>query len=125
MRLAPTSAMVDVMTRPVGWKVGAHCEPLNPMDNQHWEKNGFTRIEHASDLREALAMDPKLKALIAHGYDDLSCASFGSVLEVSQSPAMGAPNRLQVKVYPSGHMVYSRPESQAALRREVMVLCGL
>lgn len=124
--LAPTtSAMVDFVTRQVGWKVEGHYEPLNPAVNQHWEKNWFTSIESASDLRQALAADPKMRALIVHGYDDLSCPYFGSKLVVSQIPAMGDPNRLQLKVYPGGHMFYSRPDSQAALRRDVMAVYGL
>jgi carboxypeptidase C (cathepsin A) len=119
-----TSAMVDFVTREVGWKVEAHYEPLNPAVNQHWEKGWFTQIESASDLRQALAADPKMKALIVHGYDDLSCPYFGSMLVVSQMPALGDPGRLQVKVYPGGHMFYSRPDSQAALRRDVVSLYG-
>ena len=124
--LAPTtSAMVDFVTRQVGWKVDAHYEPLNPAVNEHWEKHWFTSIESASDLRQALANDPKMRALIVHGYDDLSCPYFGSELVVSQIPTMGDPTRLQVKVYPGGHMFYSRPDSQAALRRDVMALYGV
>jgi carboxypeptidase C (cathepsin A) len=124
--LAPTtSAMVDFVTREVGWKVEGHYEPLNPMVNAHWEKNWFTSIESASDLREALANDPKMRALIVHGYDDLSCPYFGSALVLSQIPTMGDPNRLQLKVYPGGHMFYSRPDSQQALRHDVMTLYGV
>ena len=124
--LAPaTSAMVDFVTREVGWHVDAHYEALNPQVNQRWEKHWFTSIESASDLRQALAIDPKMKALIVHGYDDLSCPYFQSKLVVAQIPTMGAPDRLQVKVYPGGHMFYSRPDSQAALRRDIMGLYGV
>jgi carboxypeptidase C (cathepsin A) len=124
--LAPTtSAMVDFVTRQVGWKVDAHYEALNPQVNEHWEKNWFTSIESASDLRQALAVDPKMKALVVHGYDDLSCPYFGTKIVVSQIPSMGDPSRLQVKVYPGGHMFYSRPSSQQALRRDVMALYGV
>ena len=124
--LAPaTSAMVDFVTREVGWKVDAHYEALNPEVNQRWEKHWFTSIESASDLRQALAIDPKLKAMIVHGYDDLSCPYFQSEMVVAQIPTMGAADRLQVKVYPGGHMFYSRPDSQAALRRDVMALYGV
>jgi carboxypeptidase C (cathepsin A) len=123
--IAPTtSAMVDFITREVGWKIDAHYEALNPAVNAHWEKNWFTSIESASDLRQALAIDPKMKALIVHGYDDLSCPYFQSEMVVAQIPTMGAPDRLQVKVYPGGHMFYSRPDSQAALRHDVMALYG-
>jgi carboxypeptidase C (cathepsin A) len=38
---------------------------------------------------------------------------------------MGEPGRVQVKVYPGGHMFYSRPASQAALRHDVMVMYGV
>lgn len=120
-----TSAMVDFITRQVGWKVDAHYEALSTDVNQRWEKHWFTRIESASDLREALAVDPKLKALIVHGYNDLSCPYFQSELVVAQIPDMGGTDRLQVKAYPGGHMFYSRPDSQAALRRDVMRLYGV
>ena len=124
--LAPaTSAMVDFITREVGWKVDAHYEALNSAVNEHWEKHWFTSIESASDLRQALAIDPKMKALIVHGYDDLSCPYFQSEMVVAQIPTMGPADRLQVKVYPGGHMFYSRPDSQAALRRDVMSLYGV
>jgi carboxypeptidase C (cathepsin A) len=123
--LAPTtSAMVDFITREVGWKVDAHYEALSTEVNERWEKHWFTSIESASDLRQALAIDPKMRALIVHGYDDLSCPYFNTKMVVAQIPTMGAADRLQVKVYPGGHMFYSRPDSQAALRRDVMALYG-
>ena len=119
-----TSAMVDFVTRQVGWKIDAHYEALNGAVNQHWEKHWFTSIESASDLREAMAVDPKLKAMIVPGYDDLSCPYFQTEMVVAQIPSMGAADRLQVHVYPGGHMFYSRPASQAALRRDVMARYG-
>ena len=123
--LAPaTSAMVDFVTREVGWKIDAHYEALNPEVNQRLEKHCFTSIESASDLRQALAIDPKMKAMIVHGYDDLSCPYLQSEMVVAQIPTMGSADRLQVKVYPGGHMFYSRRDSQAALRRDVRVLYG-
>ena len=119
--LAPTtSAMVDFATREVGWKVDGHYEALNNAVNAHWEKNWFTSIESASDLRQALAVDPKMKAMVVHGYDDLSCPYFESKLILEQIPQMGSADRLQLHVYPGGHMFYSRPDSQAALKRDVM-----
>jgi carboxypeptidase C (cathepsin A) len=35
-------------------------------------------------------------------------------------PIMGATDRVAVKEYPGGHMFYSRPDSQSALRGDVM-----
>ncbi len=121
-----TSAMVDFVTREVGWKVDGHYEALNVTGvNQHWEKNWFRSIESASDLRQALAIDPKMKAMIVHGYNDLSCPYFESKMILDQIPQMGSTDRLQLHVYPGGHMFYSRPESQAALKRDVKQLYGV
>jgi carboxypeptidase C (cathepsin A) len=73
------------------------------------------------ELRESVAVDPKLNVLIVHGWGDLSCPFMASVLIVDQMPVMGNnPNRVRVRAYPGGHMFYSRPASQAALRGDVM-----
>jgi carboxypeptidase C (cathepsin A) len=123
--IAPTtSAMVDFMTHTVGWKVEARFNALSNDVNQAWEKNWFTNIESVSDLRQSVAADGKLKVLIVHGYDDLSCPFFASQLIVDQMPPMGDPGRVKLAVYPGGHMFYSRPDSQAAFRRDVMQLFG-
>lgn len=122
--IAPTtSAMVDFVTRTVGWKFDGRYNALSGEVNSNWE-GGIEGIESVTDLRQAVALDPKLRVLIAHGYDDLSCPYFASRLIVDQMPAMGDPGRVVVHVYPGGHMFYSRPDSQTALRRDVMALYG-
>ncbi len=123
--IAPTtSAMVDFTTRTVGWKVEGRYNALSFAVNAAWEPGWFQSIDSAGDLRQAVATDGKLKALIVHGYDDLSCPYFASRLLVDQMPPMGGPDRVQLKVYPGGHMFYSRPSSQAAFRRDVMAVYG-
>jgi carboxypeptidase C (cathepsin A) len=124
--VAPTtSAMVDFMTRQVGWKVEGRYEALSYEVNANWENGeGINNIESVTDLRQALALDPKLRVMIVHGYDDLSCPYFASKLIVDQMPNMGDANRISVHVYPGGHMFYSRPDSQSALRRDIMAMYG-
>ncbi len=122
--IAPTtSAMVDFTTRVVGWKVDGRYEALNGAVNQAWEDRLQT-IESVSALRLALANDPKMKVMIVHGYNDLSCPYFVSKTVVDQLPPMGAPGRVQLRSYPGGHMFYSRPDSGAAMRRDVMSMYG-
>ncbi|THD82724.1 MAG: peptidase S10 [Phenylobacterium sp.] len=124
--IAPTtSAMVDFITRQVGWKVEGRYNALSNDVNRDWEKGWFQEVESVSDLRQAVAADGKLRVMIAHGYDDLSCPFFASQLIVDQMPPMGDPGRVQLHVYPGGHMFYSRPDSQAAFRRDVMALYGV
>ncbi|RAK61385.1 peptidase S10 [Phenylobacterium hankyongense] len=122
--IAPTtSAMVDFDTRVVGWKVEGRFNALSNDVNENWEK-GIELTDAATDLRQAVAADPKMKVLIAHGYDDLSCPYFISRLIIDQMPISGDPNRVRLSIYPGGHMFYSRPSSQAAFRRDVMSVYG-
>ncbi len=124
--VAPTtSAMVDFTTRIVGWKVDGRYEALSSNVGSHWDRGRGQDLESVTDLRMAVAVDPKIRVLIAHGYDDLSCPYFASMLIVDQTPVMGDPTRLQVKAYPGGHMFYSRPDSGASLRHDVMKLYGV
>jgi carboxypeptidase C (cathepsin A) len=119
--IAPTTtAMVDFVTRTVGWKTDARYNALSYDVNGQWEHD--SRSLHSGavpDLRQSVAADPKLRILIAHGWNDLSCPFMGSVLTVDQMPLMGDPSRVSVREYPGGHMFYSRADSQAALRKDV------
>ncbi len=118
--IAPTtSAMVDFVTRTVGWHVDGRYQALNEEVNRAWERGWFGDSESVTDLRQAVAIDPKMKVLIVHGWDDLSCPFMASLLIVDQMPLMGAPDRVRVKEYPGGHMFYARPDSQRALKADV------
>ncbi len=120
--IAPTTtAMVDWVTRTVGWKTTARYNALSYEVNEQWGQGGDTVLMKGAtgDLRQAVAADPKLRVLIAHGWDDLSCPFMGSVLTVDEMPVMNDPARVAVHEYPGGHMFYTRPESQAAFVKDV------
>jgi carboxypeptidase C (cathepsin A) len=119
--IAPTTtAMVDFVTRIVGWKTDARYNALNYEVNTAWDfDSSALRKGAVPDLRQAVAADPKIRVLIAHGWNDLSCPFMGSVLTVDQMPVMGDMTRVAVHEYPGGHMFYSRPGSQAALTKDV------
>ena len=119
--VAPTTtAMVDFVTRVVGWNVSARYNALSFEVNSKWDFDSQAlRRGAVPDLREAVAADPKLRVLIVHGWNDLSCPFMGSILTVDQMPVMGDPTRVAVHEYPGGHMFYSRKDSQAALKRDV------
>ena len=114
-----TSAMVDFTTRVVGWKTEGRFYALSDEVNEAWEKNWFQTVESVADLRQAIAADPKMKVMIVHGYDDLSCPYFASRLIVDQ---MADPGRVQLKLYAGGHMFYSRADSMAKFREDVRAL---
>jgi len=117
--VAPTStAAADFITRTVGWKTDARYEALSNNVNRNWDHNSDDlRRGAVADLREAVAADPKMRVLIVHGWNDLSCPFMGSVMTVQQMPVMGDPNRVQVHEFPGGHMFYTRPVNQGGLHK--------
>ena len=70
-----------------------------------------------SELRQALALDPKLRVLVAHGFTDLVTPYFASQLLLNQLPDLG-PERAgrASQVYGGGHMFYTRDGSRQAFR---------
>ena len=123
--IAPvTTAMVDFVTRVVGWKVDARYNALSYDVNKLWDRGEDLRNGSVPELRQAVAADPKLRVLIVHGWNDLSCPFMGSVLTVDQMPVMGDPMRVAVREYPGGHMFYTRETSRLALRKDVMEMYG-
>ena len=116
--IAPTTtAMVDFITRTVGWKTDARYEALSEDVNRQWDRNDDLRRGAVRDLRQSVSADPKLRVLIVHGWNDLSCPFMGSVLSVDQMPIMGDANRVQVHEFPGGHMFYTRSVNQDALHK--------
>ncbi|HLK66891.1 MAG TPA: hypothetical protein VKU19_25835 [Bryobacteraceae bacterium] len=122
--IAPcTTSMVDFVTRVVGWKAEGQYNTLSYDVNSQWDHDSRTlRNGAVPDLRQAVAADPKLRVLIVHGWNDLSCPFMGSILTVDQMPVMGDPTRVAVLEYPGGHMFYNRADSQAALRKDAQMM---
>lgn len=118
--IAPTTtAMVNFVTQTVGWKVDARYNALSYQVNAAWDGGPQLRKGSVMQLRQAVAADPKLRVIIAHGWNDLSCPFMGSILTVNQMPIMGDPTRVQVHEYPGGHMFYTRLDSRLALKKDV------
>ncbi|MBJ6123231.1 S10 family peptidase [Sphingomonas mollis] len=116
-----TSAMVDFVTREVGWKTDARYNALSYAVNRAWDR-GKPADTPVTDLRKAIANDPKMRVLIVHGWDDLSCPFFASRLIVDQMPAFGQSERVQLRVYAGGHMFYSRNDSGARFKADAAQL---
>ena len=122
--IAPTtSAAVDFITNQVGWKSDAHYETLSYAVNKAWDRDRTDAP--VTDLRKAIANDPKMAVMIAHGWDDLSCPYFTSKLVIDQMPSFGQAQRIHLHVYPGGHMFYARSDSAQAFKRDAMQAYGL
>ncbi|WP_024516909.1 peptidase S10 [Bradyrhizobium sp. Tv2a-2] len=116
-----TSAAVDLITRKLNWRPDGSYEVLNPAVERAWDfGRGLQPLQSVTELRQILALDPKLKVLVAHGLFDLATPYFGSQVELDQLPPFAA--RVKLVVYPGGHMFYSRDASRQAFRGEVEAL---
>ncbi len=83
---------------------------------------GLKPAESITELRQILALDPKLKVLVGHGLFDLATPYFGSQIQLDQLPGFASPDRVKLVVYPGGHMFYARDASRQAFRSEVQAL---
>jgi len=118
-----TSAAVDLTTRKLNWRPDGSYELLNGEVEKAWDfGRGLSPAESITQLRRILALDPKLKVLVAHGVFDLATPYFGSKILLDQLPAYATPERVKLVVYPGGHMFYSRDASRQAFRAEAQAL---
>jgi carboxypeptidase C (cathepsin A) len=121
-----TSAVVDLYEHRLNWKPDGHYELLSEAVNRSWNwGGGLNPPESLTQLRQALALDPKLRVLVAHGLFDIVTPYFGSKMELDQLPRYGSPDRVRLVVYPGGHMFYSRDASRVALRKEAKAMMSV
>ena len=119
--IAPlTSAAVDLMTRKLNWRPDGSYELLSGSVGNAWNfGRGLNPPESLTQLRQVLALDPKLKLLVGHGLFDLATPYFGSKILLDQLPVYDGADHVKLVVYPGGHMFYSRDASRQAFRAEV------
>ncbi|HEV7634074.1 MAG TPA: peptidase S10, partial [Bradyrhizobium sp.] len=122
--IAPlTSAAVELTTRKLNWRPDGSYQLLNGSVEGGWDfGRGINPPQSTSQLREMLALDPKLKVLVGHGLFDLATPYFGTKVLLDQLPPFASPDRVKLVVYPGGHMFYSRGASRQAFRGEVEAL---
>jgi carboxypeptidase C (cathepsin A) len=114
-----TSAMTDLYGRVLNWRVEDPYRLLNGQVSSRWDWGGGRGSnEIVSDIRSALAAEPRLRVLITHGASDLVTPYFENQLIIDQMPAFATPERLTLTVYGGGHMYYNRDASRRALRED-------
>lgn len=114
-----SSAAVDLTTRKLNWRPDGSYHLMSSAADKGWDwGRGLNPPESITQLRQILALDPKLKLLVAHGLFDLATPYFGSKILLDQLPAYATPDRVKLEVYPGGHMFYSRDPSRKAFRDE-------
>ena len=108
----------DYLGRTVGFKSDRRYIMLNLPANARWNRG--SAMGSPDDLAFALTMNTDLKALVVHGYHDLSTPYFRSRYLLEQSVyGKNARQRLYFGVYPGGHMFYLNAASRAELFKDV------
>jgi carboxypeptidase C (cathepsin A) len=114
---APLSSAMTEMNRRLGWTLDRPYRLLNKDVNRSWDWGSRRSAPQVvDDLRDALALDPAMRVVVAHGATDLVTPYFENQLLLAQMQGFG--DRLTLALYPGGHMFYFRDESRAAFRSE-------
>jgi carboxypeptidase C (cathepsin A) len=115
-----TSAIVEHLSRTLGWRVtNARYNLLNGAINGQWRYGRGRRAPQVvDDLKGALALDGRMRVMVAHGLTDLVTPYFASELILRQIPPSGDGRRVSLATYPGGHMFYFRDASRAAFKAD-------
>ena len=112
-------AFADYARNNLGFKTEMTYMLLNSDVTGRWDWQGKGESRSSAsvtgDIRELLSLNPSFRILIAHGYSDMVTPFAVSRYVVDHLPPMGAPDRVQLKLYRGGHMLYFVPESRVAL----------
>ncbi|MEH3120235.1 MAG: peptidase S10 [Methylorubrum populi] len=119
-----TTAMVQLYQGRLNWRVETmRYELLNGAVNRGWNwGSGRSAPEVMGALKDVLALDGRMRVLVAHGFTDLVTPYFTSKLLLDQMPVYGSADRLKLAVYPGGHMFYTRPDSRNAFHDDAAEL---
>jgi carboxypeptidase C (cathepsin A) len=118
-----TQAMVGLYRNELNWIVpnGRYFFQSEQAGRQ-WDWGNRTRQEATRDFASAMALDPAMRTLIAHGLTDLVTPYFETQMVLDQTPTLGDPSRIRFEVYSGGHMFYSREDSRRQFRDDARAL---
>jgi len=108
----------DYLGRTLGYRNDRQYIMLNLAANARWDRS--SDLGSPDDLGFALTLNTDLKALVVHGYHDLSTPYFRSRYLLEQTVVgKDARRRLFFGAYPGGHMFYLNAASRAELFKDV------
>lgn len=120
LRYTAVSPFMDLNDQAfLNWDFG-HVDPTGA------QKGGGDTLYTAGDLAAAMALNLNLKVFAANGYFDAVTPYFQTILNFEGMPLKG-PNtieRITVRNYPSGHMVYLDKDSRTAMKASLAEFYG-
>jgi carboxypeptidase C (cathepsin A) len=93
-------------------------------DYMHQPPGAPQKLQQAAnvmpDLAAAMKQNPNLKVLMNGGYYDLATPYFAAIYELRHLPVPASiAANIEIRLYPSGHMVYAHEPALAALEANV------
>jgi carboxypeptidase C (cathepsin A) len=128
--IAPfTRAFTAYAQGELGYRTDLGYRLLDRDVNRHWQwREGEHGDRHdlgaADALARALSLQPHLKLLIAHGLTDLTTPYMMSRYIVDHLPSNVTAERVTLKLYDGGHMMYLRQGSRHELREDAAAFYG-
>jgi carboxypeptidase C (cathepsin A) len=99
----------------LGFKTPMTYQLLAGDATRQWDwGRGRSRVSAEEDLRVLLSFTPSFRLLIANGYSDMVTPYAMSRYVLEHLPPLGAPGRVQLKLYRGGHMLYLVAASRKA-----------
>jgi carboxypeptidase C (cathepsin A) len=126
--IAPfTSAFTAYAANELGYKTDQPFHLLNPEVGRHWDwetgHNTSADVSADTDLARALALEPQLKVMIANGVTDLVTPYMMNRYVKDHMPG-SLGERIALKLYAGGHMLYLHPDSRHRLREDAAKFYG-
>jgi carboxypeptidase C (cathepsin A) len=84
-----------------------------------WREGGRADPSVSDDLRVLLAFNPSFRLVIAHGYSDLVTPYMASRYVIDHLPTIDEGDRVQLRLYPGGHMHYIADESRKSFTADM------
>ncbi|MGE5540333.1 MAG: S10 family peptidase [Gemmatimonas sp.] len=126
--IAPlTTAFLDYVRGELQYRTDRRYRLLNDEVARRWDWGRSSASSSAGavdELRQGLALNPRLKIAIEHGMTDIVTPYMASRYVIDHLPPALTKDRVSLHLYPGGHMMYFRPDSRAAFRRNAAAMYG-
>lgn len=118
-----TSAFVQYAQDELGYKTDATYRLLNRDVRPKWDfgtsptRQGYAGV--LDDIQDARATNRALEVFIGTGYTDLITPYLAPTYLVNQLTPLEGASPITIEDYAGGHMLYLRPDSRRALKKDV------
>lgn len=107
----------------LGYQTDQNYEFLNQEVSSKWDwesglQHGQGYVSVSDSLQQAMAVDPYLQVFVAAGLYDLATPYFSAKYTLNHLFVPNRTERIHMRVYPSGHMIYNNRDALKGLTRD-------